>query len=66
MVILERPPGSGVAESAVSKVVEVCDEARVVAPLDACWRQLILVVLRERSEMMLQAPDLKPTDVTSQ
>ena len=49
MVVLERPPGSGISETSATEIVEVCDEARVVAALDAGGRQLILVVLRERS-----------------
>ena len=49
MVVFEGPPGPGISETSASEVVEVCDEARVVAALDAGGRQLILVVLRERS-----------------
>ena len=49
MVVFERPSGSGISETSAAEVVEVCDEARVVASLHAGRRQLILVVLRERS-----------------
>ena len=49
MVVFERPSGSGISETSAAEVVEVCDEARVVAALHAGRRQLILVVLRERS-----------------
>ena len=49
MVVLERPSGAGISETSAAEVVEVCDEARVVAALHAGRRQLILVVLRERS-----------------
>ena len=49
MVVFEGPPGPGISETSAPEVVEVCDEARVVAALDAGGRQLILVVLRERS-----------------
>ena len=49
MVVLERPSGAGISETSAAEVVEVCDEARVVAALHAGRSQLILVVLRERS-----------------
>ena len=49
MVVFERPSGAGISETSAAEVVEVCDEARVVAALHAGRRQLILVVLRERS-----------------
>ena len=49
MVVFERPSGAGITETSAAEVVEVCDEARVVAALHAGRRQLILVVLRERS-----------------
>ena len=49
MVVFKRPSGSGITETSATEVVEVCDEARVVAALHAGRRQLILVVLRERS-----------------